>query len=87
MKEVVNLRQTGTDPNNPRGGKLLGTATLDMPDQRFPDDEPKLISWQGRMFLFVQGTFAFGSTVPAEYVEFVPVAVPVDLVGASVPPR
>jgi len=87
MKETVNLRATGTDMSNPTAGMLVGTAELTMPEQRYPNDEPKVLSVhvadyaRPRIFLFSQGTFAYGGSVPAEYVEVVPTAV--DIMAAK----
>lgn len=63
--ETVNLRGV-------EGGDLIGTASFSMPDERYPDDEPPVIACHGRLFRFVRGTFAFGGSVPAEYVEVFP---------------
>jgi hypothetical protein len=74
--EVVNLRAMGTDASNPTAGKLVGTATIAVPDQRYPDDESlfaPLITCGGRLFQFAKGSFAFGSSVTPEYVEVSPV--------------
>jgi hypothetical protein len=74
--ETVNLRAKGTDAANPTAGKLVGTATITVPDQRFPDDESwlaPLITCDGRLFRYVKGSFAFGPAVSTEYVEVDPV--------------
>jgi hypothetical protein len=73
MKAIVNLRAAGTDTANPTAGTLVGTAEV--------DGEPQVLSARTadyarpRIFVFVQGTFAFGGSVPAEYVEVVPTAI------------
>lgn len=79
--EIVNLRAEGTDPSDPGSGQLVGTATLTMPDDRYPDDEPKLLATELdrytylRLFRFVRGTFSYGGKVTAEYVEITPTAI------------
>ncbi len=77
--ETVNLRAKGANP--PASGKLLGTAELPVPDQRFPDDEswiaPLLSVDFGeaghKLFAYVSGSFAFGGMTTPEYQEVVPV--------------
>jgi hypothetical protein len=77
-KEIVNLRAQGTDTANPTGGTLVGTAEIEVSG---PNREPQLLiatadGWPDtRLFVFVKGTFAYGGTVPAEYVEVRPTAV------------
>ena len=87
--EIVNLRAAGTDVANPVSGTLIGTALLeDLPDERFPDDEAQLapiLSWQGRFFRYARGTFAFGGSQLAEYIEVEPVPVEVTLAKAVSP--
>jgi len=89
MKEIVNLRATGTDAGDPTAGTLIGTAELTMPEERSPDDEPRVLSVRTadyarpRIFLFARGTFAYGGSVPAEYVEVVPTAVEIIVPAAG----
>ena len=78
--ETVNLR--AAEGNPPASARLLGTAELPVPDQRFPDDE----SWiapllsvdfgEGgrKYFRYVSGSFMFGGVATPEYQEVVPVA-------------
>lgn len=44
-------------------------------DSKFPDMEPPLLSWNGRLFRFIKGTFSFGGSTDAEYLEVTPVFV------------
>jgi hypothetical protein len=75
--EVVNLRAMGTDASNPTAGKLVGTATITVPDQRYPNDESlfaPLIACDGRLFRLASGSFGgYGPPVTPEYIEVSPV--------------
>jgi hypothetical protein len=75
--EMVNLRASGTDSSNAAAGKLVGTATIEVPDQRFPNDESwiaPLISCEGRLFRLASSSFAgYGAAVTPEYIEVAPV--------------
>jgi hypothetical protein len=80
VPETVNLRAANSNP--PENGELIAEVTLPSPwvwgdptNQRYPDDEPKLLLWKGRLFMFAKGTFAYGGAVTAEYVEIVPLSV------------
>jgi hypothetical protein len=77
--EVVNLRTPGTSTANPREGTLVAQATL--PEGRSSDETPVLAA-SGRVFVLAQGTFAYGGSVTAEYVEAVPVEVTLTIEGA-----
>ncbi len=77
--ETVNLRARA---NPPSSGKLLGTAELPVPAQRYPDDESflaPLISvdfGEGgiKFFQYADGSsFGYGSLPMPEYQEVVPV--------------
>ena len=85
--EIVNLRAVGTDTANPRSGTLVGQATL--LDGRVSDTTTVLTTWSAnpgrmtpRLFVLAQGTFAFGGSVTAEYIEVVPIEVSVTFEGA-----
>lgn len=69
MKTIVNVRNAT--------GLLIGTAALDVAASRLDVDFPRLLTWQGRSFIFSRGTFAYESEDAAEYTEVqaVPVAV------------
>jgi hypothetical protein len=77
--ETVNLRAPGGNP--PASAKLIGTAELPVPAQRYPDDESflaPLISvdfGEGgiKLFQYVSGSFSFGGMATPEYQEVVPV--------------
>ncbi len=72
--ETVNLRAAGGNP--PNSAKLIGTATLAVPDERFPRD----LSWLApvlkigdRTFLYYDQPGGFGAAPTSEYAEIAPV--------------
>jgi hypothetical protein len=73
--EVVHLKEF---PN----GDVFGTAELPYPFvngdpkvNRYPDDEPMVISWNGKLFLRSHGSFSYGDPVIPLYVAITPIKV------------